>query len=299
MTTGTGAAIRIEDRADGSGVEIDTRTITSGGSFVAYAISRDGSGNFVDNVAVTWSLIDRTGGVVDADLAPSGDFRSATFTGQAGGTARILARDAILGQDATGLITVRAGGRPPVAIFQFQPKSGSVPLEVCFDASLSYDPDGHIVSYDWEFGDGSAGQGINPCHTYTFRGNYIITLKVTDNDDLSDTASDQLNLQALVYPPINIVLAREINRSLFRKEAFHTISWSVNPDNSGLAITGYRIYRKQAGEGDEAYQLIGAVPGDVYSYVDGYLDANEAYLYSITSIESSGLESGFSLAVGN
>jgi fibronectin type 3 domain-containing protein len=94
-------------------------------------------------------------------------------------------------------------------------------------------------------------------------------------------------------------LTRQINRSLFRKEAFHTLSWSVNPNNNGLAITGYRIYRKQAGEGDEAYQLISIVSGDVYAYVDGYLDVNEAYLYTITSVESSGLESGFSPPVGN
>ena len=109
VTAGTGATIRIEDRADGSGVEIDTRTIASGGSFVAYAISRDGSGNFVDNVAVTWSLINRTGGVVDGDLVPSGDTRSATFTGHAGGTARIRALHATLGEDTTGVITVTAG----------------------------------------------------------------------------------------------------------------------------------------------------------------------------------------------
>jgi hypothetical protein len=299
VTAGAATRIRIEDRADGAGAEIGARTVASGGSFVGYAISRDASGNFVDNVAVTWILTDMTGGVVDSDLAASGDFRSATFTGHSAGTGRIVARHAALGYDVTGIITVTAVGQPPVASFQFQPKSGSVPCEICFDASLSYDPDGQIVSYDWDFGDGSVGNGVNACHTYTFSGKFIVTLIVTDNDGLSDTASGQLTVQATVYPPINIFLTREINRSLFRKEAFHTISWSMNPNNSGVTITGYRIYRKEAGEGDERYQLIGAVAGDAFAYVDGYLDVNKAYLYAVTSVESSGLESQFSSPVGN
>jgi PKD repeat protein len=299
VTAETGATIRIEDRADGTGTEIGTRTLASGENFVGYAISRDASGNFVDNVAVTWILTDRTGGVADGDLVRSGDARSATFTGHAAGTGRIVSRHATLGRDVTGIITVTAVGQPPVAIFQFQPKSGSVPCEIYFDASLSYDPDGQIVSYDWDFGDGNAGQGVKPSHTYTFRGQFVVTLKVTDNDGLSDTASEQLTLQAAVYPPINISLTREINRSLFRTEAFHTIRWSLNPENSAVTITGYRIYRKQAGEGDERYQLIGAVSGDAYAYVDGYLDVNKAYIYAATSVESSGLESGFSSPVGN
>jgi PKD repeat protein len=240
-----------------------------------------------------------TGGVAAGDLVPSGDSRSATFTGHAAGTGRIVARHATLGRDATGLITVTSTGQPPVAVLQFQPESGSVPCEVCFDASLSYDLDGQIVSYDWDFGDGSVGSGVNTSHTYAVWGIFIVTLKVTDNDGLSDTASDQINLQATVYPPINIFLTREINRSLFRKEAFHTITWSLNPNNSSVTITGYRIYRKEAGEGDERYQLLGAVSGDAFAYVDGYLDVNKAYAYAVTSVESSGLESGFSSPVGN
>jgi hypothetical protein len=91
--------IRIEDSADGSGAEIDTRTIASGASFTGYAISRDASDNFVANVAVTWSLIDETGGVVDGDLVVSGDAKSAAFTGHAAGTGRIRAQHTNLGYD--------------------------------------------------------------------------------------------------------------------------------------------------------------------------------------------------------
>jgi PKD repeat protein len=123
---------------------------------------------------------------------------------------------------STGIITVTAVSQPPIALFKFEPITGSVPCEICFDASSSYDPDGYIVSYDWDFGDGSGGHGVSACHTCTFRGEFLVTLRVIDNNGLSDTATAQINLQAAVYPPINVLLKREINRSLFRKEAFHT-----------------------------------------------------------------------------
>jgi hypothetical protein len=301
ITVAAGAATRlkIENRADGSGVEINARTIGSGVSFIAYAIARDASDHFVDNVAVAWSLIYRTGGVAGSDLVAAADGKSATFTGQAAGAGRIRAQHATLGEDTTGLITVVVGREPPVALFEFEPKAGFAPREICFDASSSYDPDGHIVSYDWDFGDGSKGSGAKTCHTYTHRGEFPVTLRVTDNDGLSDTATVLIKLQAAVYPPIDVLLKREINRSLFRKEAFHTISWSFNPRNDGLTITNYRIYRKEAGTGDAGYQLIGTVSGNSFAYVDGNLDVSKKFIYVVTSVESSGLESGLSSPVGN
>jgi PKD repeat protein len=60
---------------------------------------------------------------------------------------------------------------------------------VIFDGSGSTDPDGTIVSYEWEFGDGSSlGSGESVTHGYTSTGSFVVTLTVTDNCD--DTAQD-------------------------------------------------------------------------------------------------------------
>lgn len=388
ITAGSADRIRIEDRADGIGAEIDTRTLGSGENFTAYAISRDSYDNFIANEAVNWSLINRSGGVVTGDLVPSGDNRSAVFTGHRAGAARIRAAHATLGSDTTGLITVSnrppvavagpdqgvtagdsvqldgsashdpeddpltyswdflakpsdskailnnpdsvrpsfipdVGGEyvirlvvndgfddsepdevsifaksPPVALFECQPNTGFAPCQVCFDASASYDPDGHIVSYAWDFGDLCKGNGTNPSHTYSCKGEFLISLTVTDNDGLTDTATTQIKVQTCC-PPINVSLKREINRSLFRQEAFHTLSWTANPENSSLTIINYRIYRKGTGEGDGNYRLIGSVSGNTFNYVDGYLDISGEFVYVVTSVESSGHESGMSSSVRN
>ena len=52
---------------------------------------------------------------------------------------------------------------------------------VSFSAADSYDPDGTaIVSYDWNFGDGTTGTGVTPSHIYTIAGVYRVKLRVTD-----------------------------------------------------------------------------------------------------------------------
>src|SRR5205823_12227848 len=64
---------------------------------------------FVTNAAATWSLINKTGGVANTDLAPAPGNKSAVFTGNAGGSAQIQAvADSFTG--TSGTITV---DRPP------------------------------------------------------------------------------------------------------------------------------------------------------------------------------------------
>ena len=52
---------------------------------------------------------------------------------------------------------------------------------IIFDASESFDIDGVIVNYTWDFGDGTTGYGIYTDHIYVSSGEYIVTLTVVDN----------------------------------------------------------------------------------------------------------------------
>ena len=76
--------------------------------------------------------------------------------------------------------------QPPVADAN-GPYTGCVGESINFDGSGSYDPDGTIVSYQWDFGDGDTGSGVTPSHTYDNCEVYTVTLTVTDNDGLTDT----------------------------------------------------------------------------------------------------------------
>ncbi len=75
----------------------------------------------------------------------------------------------------------------PVANFTWVPEKPTDIEEVTFNASSSYDIDGMIVNYTWDFGDGSIAYGMEVKHSYDDNGVYEITLTVMDDD--GDTAS--------------------------------------------------------------------------------------------------------------
>ncbi len=71
------------------------------------------------------------------------------------------------------------------------------PLEVLFDASKSTDPDGRIIDYEWNFGDGTTGSGVTISHTYSSPGSYPIELIVHDSRGESGKASGTATVLAV------------------------------------------------------------------------------------------------------
>ncbi len=66
-------------------------------------------------------------------------------------------------------------------------KAGTVGQTVSFNGTGSTDSDGSIISYAWDFGDGSSSAGSVVSHTYTSPGTYTVSLTVTDNNGATDT----------------------------------------------------------------------------------------------------------------
>lgn len=80
-------------------------------------------------------------------------------------------------------------GMLPVASFTYSPSDPLVGETVTFNASTSYDPDGTIISYGWDFGDSTTGTDITVTHIYAAAGTYTVTLTVTDDEGLTNTAT--------------------------------------------------------------------------------------------------------------
>jgi len=85
----------------------------------------------------------------------------------------------------------------PVAMFTYSIND----LTVSFNASGSYDRDGKIVSYDWDFGDTNNGTGVIVNHTYSQNGTYEIVLTITDNENKNGTFSEHVFLGYDATPP--------------------------------------------------------------------------------------------------
>ena len=107
----------------------------------------------------------------------------------------------------------------PVAIFTISPtvlEHGNMILvgnttyfvnePILFNASRSYDRDGNITSYIWDFGDGNITEIDNPIiyHTYTETHKTItIKLTVVDNDGLYSRSVTQTITVGLILTPLD------------------------------------------------------------------------------------------------
>src|SRR5207253_3548394 len=74
-----------------------------------------------------------------------------------------------------------ATNHAPIAVADAPTKSGDPPLTVAFSSAGTVDEDGDLLTYSWDFGDGSApATTANPTHQYTSRGEYRAALTVSD-----------------------------------------------------------------------------------------------------------------------
>ncbi|MDT3433537.1 PKD domain-containing protein [Haloarcula sp. 1CSR25-25] len=92
--------------------------------------------------------------------------------------------------------------QPPTASFSYDPGDPEVEEEIAFDASGSSDPDGDetIVSYEWDFGDGTMGTGETTTHSYVDEGEYDVTLTVTDDADGISTDTQTVPVVVFANP---------------------------------------------------------------------------------------------------
>lgn len=106
--------------------------------------------------------------------------------------------DADLRAVSSQQVVVARANTPPVAAFT----SAVDQLTVAVDASTSADPDGSIVSYAWNFGDGGTASEAVTAHTYAHAGTYPVTLTVTDNNGGSALVRQDVTVTAPPAPNV-------------------------------------------------------------------------------------------------
>jgi len=90
--------------------------------------------------------------------------------------------------------TIQLQDRIPVSIFSFTSGTLLTSVSVIFDGTASFDPDGTIVGYAWDFGDGSTGSGATPTHSYSIAGTYAAKLNVTDNSGSTQVSTQTVTI---------------------------------------------------------------------------------------------------------
>jgi PKD repeat protein len=88
----------------------------------------------------------------------------------------------------------------PVAVFSISPTSPLSGETVYFNAAASYDSDGRIVSYKWDFGDGTTGTGETASHIYitSLSRAFMVILKITDDAGDEGVKNEEIEVKAVL-----------------------------------------------------------------------------------------------------
>lgn len=95
--------------------------------------------------------------------------------------------------------TETTGANPPTAYFTYTITNPDTGGPVVF-TNGSTDPDGDIVEYLWDFGDGTTSTEENPTHQYSSGGTYTVTLTVTDSKNHTNSYGTNITVKSEGYP---------------------------------------------------------------------------------------------------
>jgi len=123
----------------------------------------------------------------------------------------------------------------PVASFSNYPEVVYTDEIVTFNASTSYDPDGEIVEYFWDFGDETNATGPIVTHPYLEDGEYFVKLSVYDDSSL--TGSKTTTKEVKNRSPIAVLLESTPSEIDVDQKVSLDATESYDPDGSIVSYT--------------------------------------------------------------
>jgi PKD repeat protein len=100
--------------------------------------------------------------------------------------------DGVTSEQTTITRTVESA--PPIARFD-APSVSTVNTQFTLSGSTSTATSGQIVSYEWDFGDGTTARGVDATHEYDTVGTYTLRLTVTDSWGQTDSQVEQVVIE--------------------------------------------------------------------------------------------------------
>ncbi|MDI6813839.1 MAG: NosD domain-containing protein [Desulfitobacteriaceae bacterium] len=153
-----------------------------------------------------------------------------------------------------------SGNQPPIANFTYTPVDLMVNELITFNASASYDPDGEIVSYEWNFGDHNSSTGVITSHRYAAAGDYTVTLTVTDDEGANGTYTLTIHVRLPFGSITNLHNTTYLPTSI-------TWAWNdpVDADFDHVMIYLDGVFVNNVSRGIENYTATHLMPNTTYS----------------------------------
>lgn len=190
-------------------------------------------------ISYTWDF-----GTGDAASGPSASYTYSS-TGTYTAVLTVTDNDGLVGTATVTITTSAPANLPPVAVASANVTSGIAPLPIVFSSAGSFDPNGSIVSYKWDFGDGTSSTAASPSKTYSAPGNYAAKLTVTDNVGATGSATVNITVQS---NPDNDVDVSGLVLSKTKAKSGTTVKADVTVlDRQGRAVSGVTVTLQWSG----------------------------------------------------
>ncbi len=228
-------------------------------SVVGATVSFDGSSSYDvdgDVASYRWDMGDGTvlsGAAIDHVFNGSGTFTVTLTTMDDSGVANNTATDTLV-------VVVNAPPEPAIASL---PRPVAVGEVTSLTAAASVDPDGEIITYMWDFGDGAMAEGPDVQYAWTTPGVKTVALTVTDNSGTpSATQSTQMDVIVSAAPTADAGPDQALTASVVRFDG----SGSADPDGSiasyqwefgdGTTATGPQVSHAYRAPGEYEVTLV-------------------------------------------
>ncbi len=154
------------------------------------------------------------------------------------------------GSDGSAEVTVVVVNRPPVAVAP-SPMETVTGAVVHLDGRASWDPDGRVVEWRWDFGDGTTGTGASVTHAFIPDGTFIVTLTVVDDDGATSSANTTVTVanvepvaritgELAVMSGEQVVLSGESSYDL--DGTIDEFRWNLGDGTTSLGLTVRHAY---------------------------------------------------------
>ncbi len=142
------------------------------------------------------------------------------------------------------LVFAKPANQPPAAAFTYTVEG----LTASFDASGSSDPDGVLVGYDWDFGDGVTDTGLSVTHAYAQAGSYNVTLVVSDSAGATGSKAQEVTVTD--RPVAKFTVSRDLMTVQVDGSASYALSgatiatyaWQWGDSATGAGVTASHTY---------------------------------------------------------
>lgn len=158
----------------------------------------------------------------------------------------------------------------PTGTVQLTPTTGNGPLTVNGDASsFVASPGRTLVSYTWNWGDGTTSSGVTASHTYATPGAYLVRLTVMDSFGFGGGGDVAVTVTQPMAAPTNLAATSPTRGSV-------TLKWT-----NRMTTTKLIEVQRCAGSKCTSFVTVNYLPGTSTTAVDSGLRSGSTFRYRL------------------